>query len=211
MERVDVEIVRRSDLDDLPEVHHRDSFGDAANDREIVRDEQIRQPELLSGLLHQVDDLRLDRDVQRRYRLVADEKLRLHRECSRDTDALPLATGELMRVPPTRPGRQADTREELATASCPPLYRLAEVDAQRFADHSADRMRGLSEPNGSWKIICIRRRSDRSSLFLRVACVLPVEHRRPRSARTAEESRDRESTFRTRTRRRARASLPDRS
>jgi hypothetical protein len=39
-----------------------------------VADEQIGQPELALQVLHQVDDLRLDRDVQRRDRLVADDE-----------------------------------------------------------------------------------------------------------------------------------------
>ena len=108
MERVDVEVVRRSDLDDLAEVHHRDAVGDVADDGEIVRDEQVRQAELGLELLHQVDDLRLDGDVERRDRLVADEKLRVQCERSRDADALALATGELMRVATDCVRRQAD-------------------------------------------------------------------------------------------------------
>ena len=63
-------VVGRRDLDDLAEVHHGDPVGDVADDREVVGDEEIRQAEPLLQLLEQVDDLRLDRDVERRHRLV---------------------------------------------------------------------------------------------------------------------------------------------
>ena len=47
MQRVLVELLGRRDLDDRAEVHHRDPVGDVPDDREIVRDEQVRQVELL--------------------------------------------------------------------------------------------------------------------------------------------------------------------
>ena len=46
----------------------------------------------------QVQDLRLDRDVERRDRLVADDQARLDGERARDADALALPAGELVRV-----------------------------------------------------------------------------------------------------------------
>ena len=56
-----------------------------------VRDEEVGQPELLLQVLEQVDDLRLDRHVQRADRLVANDELRLHRQGAGDADALPLS------------------------------------------------------------------------------------------------------------------------
>ena len=46
----------------------------------------------------QIDDLRLDRDVERRDRLVADDQLRLAGQRAGDADALALAAGELVRI-----------------------------------------------------------------------------------------------------------------
>ena len=46
MERVVVQVVGRRDLHDLAEVHDRDPVGDVADDRQVVRDEEVRQPEL---------------------------------------------------------------------------------------------------------------------------------------------------------------------
>ena len=58
-----------------------------SHDRQVVGDEQVGQAELLLQILEQVDDLRLDRNVERRDRLVADDQLRRHRERASDADA----------------------------------------------------------------------------------------------------------------------------
>ena len=70
---------------------------ECADDVEVVRDEDVRQPELRLEVLQQVEDLRLDGDVERGDRLVADDQLRVDRERPRDADALPLAARELVR------------------------------------------------------------------------------------------------------------------
>ena len=48
--------------------------------------------------LHQVQDLRADRDVERADRLVGDDHLRLEHQRPRERDPLPLAARELVRV-----------------------------------------------------------------------------------------------------------------
>jgi hypothetical protein len=65
-----------------------------------VRDEQHAQVERLLQLLQQVQDLRLDRDVQRRDGFVGDQELRLDGQRPGDPDSLALAAGELVRVAP---------------------------------------------------------------------------------------------------------------
>ena len=77
MERVRVELVRRGDLDDRPEVHDGDAVGDVTHDREVVRDEEVGEVELRLERLEQVEDLRLDRDVERGDRLVGDDEVGL--------------------------------------------------------------------------------------------------------------------------------------
>ena len=68
------------------------------DDRQVVGDEQVGQPEPGPQVGQQVEDLGLDRHVERRDRLVADDELRLDRERPGDPDALALAAGELVRV-----------------------------------------------------------------------------------------------------------------
>ena len=67
-----------------------------ADDAEVMRDEEIGELELVLEVLEQVDDLRLNRDIQGRYRLVGNYQLRPQRERPGDADPLPLAAGELV-------------------------------------------------------------------------------------------------------------------
>ena len=52
-------------LDDFAEIHDRDPVGHVANDRQVVRDEQIGGAAAGLEAAHQVDDLGLDRDIER--------------------------------------------------------------------------------------------------------------------------------------------------
>ena len=90
--------VALGELDDAAEVHHRDPAADVAHDGEVVGDEEVREVEALLQLTQQVDDLRLDRHVERGHRLVAHDEVGLEREGARDADALALAAGELVRI-----------------------------------------------------------------------------------------------------------------
>ena len=76
MARQVVELLGVGQLDDAAEVHHRDAVRDLVDHREVVGDEDVRQLELALQVLQQVEDLRLDRDVERRHGLVADDQLR---------------------------------------------------------------------------------------------------------------------------------------
>ena len=77
------------------EIHDRDPVRDVPHHGEVVRYEHIGQAETLLQILHQVDHLRLDRNVQRGDRLVRDDQPRPHGQRAGDGDALPLAAGEL--------------------------------------------------------------------------------------------------------------------
>ena len=99
-----------------PEIHDRDARADVLHDREIVGDEQISQAEFILEIGQQVDDLRLDRDVERRYRLVAHDQFRRYRKGAGDADALALAAGEFVRVAPHVVGVEADQLQQLDDA-----------------------------------------------------------------------------------------------
>src|SRR6266566_4509671 len=55
----------RPNLDDLAEVHDGDTVADVAHHGKLVCDEEVGEPELLLQIFEQVDDLGLDRDVER--------------------------------------------------------------------------------------------------------------------------------------------------
>ena len=77
------------------------------NNGQVVRNEQVTQISLFLQFLEQVDDLRLNGNIQRGYRLVADDKFRIQSECTRDADSLSLATGELVGIAGLVEGLQA--------------------------------------------------------------------------------------------------------
>ena len=108
------------------------------DDVEVVRDEDVGEPELVLEILEEVQDLRLDRDVERRDRLVADDQLRVDRECARDADALPLAAGELVREPVVVLGVEADDLEQLLDAALDLGIRAELVHLERLRDDEAD-------------------------------------------------------------------------
>ena len=90
------------------------AVGEVRDHRELVRDEDDAQPELGDQLAEQVEDLRLDRDVERAHRLVGDDDARLEREGAGDGDALALSAGKRAGPSSRRPSRQADAAEEIA-------------------------------------------------------------------------------------------------
>ena len=90
-------LVRGAGLDYPAVLHHEDAIAHVVDDAEIVGDEQVAHPQLVLQVGQQVQHLRLDRYVQCRDRLVADDHLRLGCQRPGDGHALPLPTGEAQR------------------------------------------------------------------------------------------------------------------
>ena len=84
-------------LDHLALVHDVDAVGHLAHDAEVVRDPQHGHVHLFLQAPQQLEDLRLDGDVEGGGRLVGDQQVGLVGERHGDHDALALAAGQLMR------------------------------------------------------------------------------------------------------------------
>src|SRR3984957_10696408 len=87
-----------ADLDDTPAVQDGGRLADVRDDGEIMADQEKGQARLALEIAHEVQRLRLHRDVERRHRLVCDDEPRSRDERARDGDALALAAGKLMRI-----------------------------------------------------------------------------------------------------------------
>jgi hypothetical protein len=98
MPRLFDHLPRFAEFDNFSEIHHRDPVGDVLHHRQIVRDEDHAQAEFAREFRQQIQDLRLDRNIERRYRLICDQQFRLQRERPRDRDALALSNGKLVRI-----------------------------------------------------------------------------------------------------------------
>ena len=154
-----VNVDGRSDLDELAEVHDADRsarYFTTARSCEMTM--YVRSWRCLQ-VPHQVEDLGLDRNVERRDRLVGDDELRVERERAREADPLALPAGELVRIElgrfrrTARPRRGARRHVRLSATVTDAL------DDERLPDDRPTRMRGSSEEYGSWKIICRSRRA----------------------------------------------------
>ena len=89
---------RRRVLHDPAEIHDDDAVGDVFDDGEVMRNEQIRETVIALQVDQQVDHLGLDRDIQRRDRLVGHHQLGAKHQCARDRDPLALSSGKHMRI-----------------------------------------------------------------------------------------------------------------
>ena len=109
-------------------------------------------------LLHLVEDLRLDRDVEGGRRLVGDDQIGLVQQRDRDRDALAHAAGELVRVgaQPLVGRGDADAGERVPRARARLV--AADVLVRLIASIICVSIRktGLSVIIGSWKIIAMR-------------------------------------------------------
>src|SRR5437867_8816165 len=85
-------------FDDLRAVHHDDPLRGLRDHAHVVCDQQDRHPQLRLQLVQELEDLRLDGDVERGRRLVGDQELGVARQRHRDHDALPHAARELVGV-----------------------------------------------------------------------------------------------------------------
>ena len=70
-------------------------------------DENVGQAALCLQVLHEIEDLRLDRNVQRGDRLVADDKAGIQRQGAGDADALAAAAVQLVGIHIRHPAGKA--------------------------------------------------------------------------------------------------------
>ena len=85
-------------FDDLAGIHHRDLVADLGDHAEIVGDQNDRGPARRLQLAHQIEDLRLQGDVERGGRLVRDQKPGIAGQRHRDHDALAHAARQFVRI-----------------------------------------------------------------------------------------------------------------
>ena len=96
--RVTKQFLRLGKFDQLTQIHHRYPVADMVDDAQVVGHKQISQVQFLLQLLQQIYNLCLNRYIQRGYRLIRNDKFRLHRQSSGNADPLPLTATKLVRV-----------------------------------------------------------------------------------------------------------------
>lgn len=98
MLRIAENLLGGTGLDDLAILHHADPVGNPPHHAQIMGDEEKSHVLLALQLRQQLQNLRLDRHVQRRRRLVRDQDIGLVRQRHGDHHPLPLAARQLVRI-----------------------------------------------------------------------------------------------------------------
>ena len=98
VQRSGEDLVTGGELDDASEIHDRDAVALVPDHCQVVGDKQVGKTTLALKVLEQVEDLSLDGDVEGRHRFVCYDHAGVERQCACDRDALPLATGEGVRI-----------------------------------------------------------------------------------------------------------------
>ena len=106
--RMREQLLGRTVLDDLAELHHRHAVAHLCGHAKIVRDEQHSEMELLANVGEELEHLRLHRHVEGGHRLVGNQHLGVECERPGDTDTLALPAGELVGVTIGGAGIEAD-------------------------------------------------------------------------------------------------------
>src|SRR5258706_5208516 len=130
-------------FDNAAEIHYRDAVTDMGHHSEIMCDEQIGKIMLALEVDQQIDHLGLDRHIERRYRLIADDQPRPQRQSPRDADALALAAGELVRIVLHLIRPEPDLLEQFGDAVALFASCRQTVDAEWLADDIARRHPGI--------------------------------------------------------------------
>ncbi len=120
-----VERIRIRVFHDAAQVHDGDIIGDVFDHRQVVGDEEICQLHFILQVQEQVENLRLDRNVQGRHRLVADDQTRFKGHGAGNTDPLALTAAELVgesqQGPPGQPHPISSCRARRRRSAAWPL------------------------------------------------------------------------------------------
>jgi hypothetical protein len=105
--------------------------------------EQIGQPVISLQILQQVENLRLDRNVERRNRLVAYDEVGLHRQRTGNTDSLALAARELVGIATSMLLSKSDLLEQVGDAYSGRRPLGQPMDTESLPDDCTDRQPGV--------------------------------------------------------------------
>ena len=136
------DLLGRAGLDDLAAVMIADPVGHLADDRQIMGDQQQRHAEAVAQIPQQLQDVRLDRHVERGGRLVGDQDVGLVGDRHRDHDPLALPARKLMRIgaEPVLGVGQADQPQQLDRPGARRRPAHVLVDQQGLGDLLVERV-----------------------------------------------------------------------
>ena len=209
MLRMREDVFRPPLLDHPARVHHDDPIANSCDDAEIVGDQDGRHPGIAVQFAQELEDLRLDGDVESRGGLVGDEQARVGGQAHRDHGPLTHAAGENVRIlgDAFLRVRDADLSEQLGRCGDRGSNVHTPMDPQRFSDLPAGAVYGVE---GGHRVLEDHRDLGSSDVFHLIlgepGHVTALEPNRTAGdpARTGQQPHDRQSGHRL-----ARARLTD--
>lgn len=91
------DLLCRSDLDNLSQIHDGRPMTDIANKGKVMGDKETRQVHRFGQILEKIDDPRPDGDIEHGDRFIGDQEFWIENQGPRHGDPLSLAPAELMR------------------------------------------------------------------------------------------------------------------
>ena len=98
MQRIGIELVRICDFHKISQIENSDLIADLLYHLQLMADKQVSKSVFFLKILKHLNDLCLERNIQRGNGLIADHKLRLHGKCPGNGNSLSLSAGKLMRI-----------------------------------------------------------------------------------------------------------------
>ena len=138
--------VTLSHLHHLAKIHHTYPVADMPYNGQVVCNEQISEPESVLEVHQEIDNLRLDRHIKSRNRLIANKQRRIKRQGAGYSDPLALTAGELVWITISHIRPQSDKAHQLINAAAIRTFVARKaMYSQRFADqlrHTSTRVQG---------------------------------------------------------------------
>ena len=138
MQRLGKDFLLRPLLYRMAQVHHQHVVRDMPHHGQIVRDKEVSEPQFVLQIRQQIQNLCLNRHVERRNGLVGHHQLRAEHEGAGDGNALALAAGEHVRVALGKFRAQAHTLEHGAGALTSLRFAQCRIDGQRRLQRGAN-------------------------------------------------------------------------
>ncbi|MNV37766.1 hypothetical protein D3C71_1292970 [compost metagenome] len=139
MQRVVIHLIVGAQLDGMTKIHHQHAVRNMLHHRQVVGDEDERQPHFPLQFLQQIDNLRLNRDVQRGNRFITNNQLRFQNQRTSNTDTLTLTARKFVRIAVNQVWQQADFHHHRFDAIANFLTRhFRMIGAQRLGNNITD-------------------------------------------------------------------------
>ena len=159
---------------DIAQIHDHNPVAEMPDHTQIMRDKEIGQVLARTQFIQQLQDLRLHRHVQGGYAFIQHHKLRVQGNGAGNAHSLLLSAGQGVRIDIVMLPLEPDFLQKLHDPLLAYILREIRVDHEHFLNGLSDGLRGSRLAAGSWKIICMSRRSRRISFRVIFPRLIPV-------------------------------------